>query len=81
MRRELEEVITERRHQDEKWGEQNHDDGTWSLILAEEVGEASKAALGIRFTGDTTGRLEVELIQAAAVAVAWLESIRRRGKE
>ena len=40
----------------------------WNAILIEEVGEVSKALL-------TGGDLEAELVQVAAVAVAWLESL------
>lgn len=66
-------VSNERAAQDAKWGEQNHRDSVWMAILAEEVGEAAKAVL--------EGKdLEKELIQVAAVAVAWHES-RWRGKK
>lgn len=61
-------VMEERARQDAKWGEQNHDPGKWSLILAEELGEVSKSAL----EGDRANYL-IELVQAAAVLVAWLE--------
>lgn len=46
--------------------------GTWADILVEEVAEA------IGTNGDT-GALRTELIQVAAVAVAWVEAIDRRG--
>jgi hypothetical protein len=49
-----------------------------SAILTEEVGEAAREALAlagiVRETGDVT-RLRKELIQVAAVAVAWVEKI------
>lgn len=89
------EVIQERVRQDEKWGEQNHPDGssrvwsksadfyrdlcderhrqgvgTWLDILLEEVYEAAAEE-------DST-KLRKELIQVAAVAVAWVEAIDRR---
>ena len=32
-------IKDERARQDAKWGPQHHDDGTWLLILIEEVGE------------------------------------------
>lgn len=109
----LEEVRAERARQDEKWGEQNHPDGTgpesrpfhrtdinldlrigrevghilrakcerafisgtgtWLDILLEEIGEAIAAA--------EPGRLRVELVQAAAVIVAWIETIDRRARQ
>lgn len=61
-------VLKERERQDLKWGQQNHDPGKWSLILTEELGEVSKSAL----EGDRANYL-TELVQAAAVLVAWLE--------
>jgi len=38
-------VLNERRRQDAKWGEQNHNDYYWLGILAEEFGEAAKALI------------------------------------
>jgi NTP pyrophosphatase (non-canonical NTP hydrolase) len=69
----LAQVGNERARQDAKWKEQNHRDSVWLTILSEEVGEAAKALL-------ERGDLEEELIQIAAVAVAWHESI-WRGKK
>ncbi|MET8151380.1 hypothetical protein ACIBSW_25410 [Actinoplanes sp. NPDC049668] len=91
----LTEVAAERRRQDERWGQQNHPDGTghwhaadaalarkeceqaaetgslsWRHILLEEVAEAAAEA--------EPGDLRNELIQVAAVAVAWAEAIDRR---
>lgn len=43
---------------------------TWRSILDEEVAEA--------FAETDPEKLEAELIQVAAVAVAWVEAIRRR---
>lgn len=45
--------------------------GTWELILAEEFWEAVAEA--------DPAKLRAELIQVAAVAVAWAEAIDRRG--
>lgn len=47
--------------------------GTWLDILCEEVAEAADEA----FDGHTK-RLRAELVQVAAVAVAWIEAIDRR---
>ena len=105
----LAEVDAERRRQDDKWGEQNHPNGTgderllpalpptfegratmgtlayaarrwcqalaendactFAAILLEEVGEA--------LAEDPPATLRAELIQVAAVAVAWVEKIDR----
>ncbi|MDX3109689.1 hypothetical protein [Nonomuraea angiospora] len=93
----LAEVHAERQHQDEKWGEQNHSDGTastemrvfaaeqhrrqckeaaergqvtWRHILLEEMHEA--------FAETDPAKLRAELVQVAAVTVAWIEAIDRR---
>jgi hypothetical protein len=93
----LAEVAAERIRQNEKWGEQNHPDGTgdpgtsdmanimrgacqaaaargqltWNDVITEEIAEANAES-------DPT-RLRAELVQIAAVAVAWAEAIDRRG--
>lgn len=111
-RKVTEEIRWERAEQDQKWGRQNHPDGTgptvrvledtpWSLdlrtgselsdifrskcqkntpetdnwrdILLEEVFEA--------MAEDDQDRLRKELMQVAAVAVAWVECIDRRKKD
>jgi len=65
-------IIQERKMQDDKWGEQNHDVYKWLAILGEEVGEANKAALE-----DSKNDLINELIQIGAVTVAMIESLKR----
>jgi len=65
-------VRAERERQDTKWGEQNHHPFTWLVILLEEVGEAAKAALEGRPV-----EYHKETVQAAAVAIAALESLER----
>lgn len=96
----LNEIAAERLRQDEKWGEQNHPNGTgptisrlndvdrarkncdyarqsgtatWRHILTEEVAEA--------YVESDRAKLRAELIQVAAVAVAWVESIDRSGEQ
>jgi NTP pyrophosphatase (non-canonical NTP hydrolase) len=73
-------VIAERGRQAEKWGDE-HDWGIGdcssdlvspavkAAVLAEECGEVARAAL------DGTVDLKDELVQVAAVAVAWLEGL------
>jgi NTP pyrophosphatase (non-canonical NTP hydrolase) len=73
-------VVAERERQAAKWGGE-HDWGTGdcssdlvsaavkAAVLAEECGEVARAAL------DGTTGLKDELIQVAAVAVAWLEGL------
>ena len=101
----LAEVRDERRHQDAKWGEQNHPNGTgedWNWCTGQGAGHIQRLADEKRDTcerhfGNGTGsyadilteefyealaesdpaRLREELIQVAAVAVAWVEKIDR----
>ena len=62
-------VEIERAAQDKVWGEQYHPPTFWLAILMEEIGEAAKAILQRQ-----PARMTVELIQAMAVIIAWLES-------
>jgi len=66
-------IKAERKRQDAKWGEQNHDDLYWLGILMEEVGELAKSII----ENDSVNGVE-ELIQSASVCVAWYEAINRR---
>lgn len=72
-------VLGERQRQDQKWGVQNHDPLTYLAILMEEVGEATQAALQLRFGGDkgSVDHLREELVQTAAVALACVECLDR----
>ena len=78
-------VRMERIKQDVKWGEQNHHDLKWLSILMEEVGEAAEmvnednpAKERLYSTVALMENLEYELVQIAAVCVAWIECMRRR---
>lgn len=80
MERAMRLIALERERQDAKWGEQNHDAAVWALIATEELGEISQAHLEILFKGSQTSdhmhsreAYMTELIQLAAVCVAWLE--------
>lgn len=74
-------VSEERRRQYAARGDQNHSTYKWHLILSEEMGEVSKVIEHRHeekiAQEDYTRELEYELIQVAAVAVAWVEAIRR----
>jgi hypothetical protein len=81
----LDEIRRERVRQDEKFGDQTCRDGKdWSLILAEEVGEAAREACDAYVHGKvwcadpqatlrTREALRKELIQSAAVCVAFVQ--------
>ena len=81
LERVLKLVADERERQDQKWGEQNHPPCEWIAILVEEVGEATQEALNVRFGYEDHDasliRLRSELIQVAAVAVAFVECLDR----
>ena len=68
-------ILSERKKQDDKWGEQNHDVYKWLAILGEEVGEANKAALENKYD-----EVIDELIQIGAVTVAMIEGLERNRK-
>ena len=68
----IERQTLERFRQEKKWGEQNHHDGTWQMILMEELGEVSKAVLN----GDYEKAMK-EIVEVAAVAQAYYESKER----
>jgi hypothetical protein len=68
----LADLRTERKRQDRKWGVQNHQDGYWSFILAEELGEMAKAFLEVQ-----PDRAREEAVHATAVLVAWIENMDR----
>ena len=81
----LADVLVERQRQDARWGEQNHQIGTWLTILTEEIGELCRAELALTF-GEQDSVAEVnellrqrraEAVQVAAVALAIVEYLDR----
>ena len=72
-------VLEERKRQEAKWGEQNHDPYTYLTILMEEVGEYAQACLQTQFGGKHGGldHMREEAIQTAAVALAIVECLER----
>ena len=72
--RALEDVLYERLRQDELWGDQSgHADERWLVILIEEVGEVARAMYD-----DDEGHVYEEIIQCAAVCMAWAEAMQKR---
>ena len=68
----LEDILAEREFQDNKWGDQvNNTNELWNVIATEEVGEAARE---IYEHGDN---LYTEVIQCAAVYMAWAEALHR----
>lgn len=71
----LSEIREERERQVAKWGDQSHKPyPVWVTILGEEFGEAAKEVLEERHQ-----ELYDELIQTAAVAVAFAEALIKNG--
>lgn len=72
-----EDVLNERLRQNEKWGHQRHDLGTWLMILIEEVGESAQAMQVKKGWGKPTdaSNLYEELIHVSAVASAIAEQV------
>jgi NTP pyrophosphatase (non-canonical NTP hydrolase) len=71
-------VVEERASQDSRFGQQDHEDLIWGSLLAEELGEVHKAVNDYMFKGAPHRDVRMELVQVAAVAVAWVEAIDRR---
>ena len=74
-------VLRERKRQDDLFGQSNQNDFVWLAVLSEEVGEASQCALHKEFGGNEAGNLRTELVQVAAVAIAWIENLDRDAAE
>ena len=69
-------VLGERKRQDDMFGDQTYNNNElWNVIGVEEVGEVAKAI----YDKDETSHLYSEIIQVAAVYVAWAESLQRLG--
>lgn len=78
-------VIDERKRQDAKWGEQNHEPQFWMGILGEEFGELCQAVNETVFNNGPEERakggyanMRAEAVQVAAVAVAFVEMLDRK---
>lgn len=72
----LRQVMDERVSQDRKFGTQSHSASMWLAILTEEVGEAAEQVVELASAirvDDIAASLRDELIQVAAVAVAFVE--------
>lgn len=76
-------IVAERKRQDSKWGKQVHDDGTWLMILVEEVGELAQAMQRDKHWGKETDQHSKydELVHCAAVCVAYAEQLKEQGHD
>lgn len=90
----LADIRAERGRQDERWGEQNHPDGTGDFgrvkeiaghyrILNEVAAERSWHTILLEevyeaLAEEDTVKLRAELVQVAATAVCWIEALDRR---
>jgi hypothetical protein len=67
-------IEQERQRQTELFPDaETNGDFVWAAVLGEEFGEVCRAALMRSFSGGPVEDLRSELVQVAAVAVAWLE--------
>lgn len=74
-------VSDERKRQEAKWGEQNHNPTLWLAILLEEIGELASELIANEWKPELQRRADTgnELVQIAAVAKAIWESGVRNG--
>ena len=73
----LDPIRAERERRIAKYGDHRRDAGTWALIPNEETGKVTRAALECNsFAERDHQALYQELVQTAAVAVAWAEQVR-----
>ena len=77
LTRVLDDVARERIKQDRKWGVQDRVAGHWLTILMEEVGEVCEEILNKQ---NSDSGIREELVQVAAVAIAWIENIDRENR-
>ena len=71
----IEHELGERERQEFKWGDQiKNSDELWTVIAVEEFGEVSREV----YEKDLP-KTYMEVIQLAAVCVAWAEALQRRG--
>jgi NTP pyrophosphatase (non-canonical NTP hydrolase) len=72
----LDDLVAERAAQDERFGpatQRGYSIEYWLCVLVEEVGEVADALVERDY-----GQADLELVQAAATAVAMLEALRER---
>ena len=69
----VQDILNERTRQNDIWGDQiQNTNDRWNVIAVEEVGEVARAI----YEEDSLNMYK-EIIQTAAVYVAWAEAIRR----
>ena len=81
----IQSVLDERKRQDDKWGQQDHDPTVWMGILGEEFGELCQAVNETWFDNGPDERqkggyenMRVEAVQIAAVAISFIQCLDRR---
>ena len=76
----MKDVIAERESQDIKWGMTCHSHAHWHTILNKQVGEAAREVNNLTFEDNEhyLDKLDKELVQVAAVAIATLVDLRHR---
>lgn len=71
-------IRLERKRQDDKWNNNssNHHPLERNSILLEEIGEVAKEVNQYTFDNKSPDDMKKELVQVAAVVVAWLENVK-----
>lgn len=78
MKPSLEKIQEEMKRQYTLYGNQTHkSDFEWLVILGEEFGEICKAI----YEHEPTERIHEEIIQTAAVAASWADTLRYREED
>ncbi|MCC6629693.1 MAG: hypothetical protein IT340_20125 [Chloroflexi bacterium] len=70
-------ICQERHRQDTQHGggqPQNHADHRWLALTLEELGEAAQALNDLTYADGDAAHLEQEIIETAALCVAWLQN-------
>lgn len=80
QRRAVEDVLDERKRQDEQWGVQNHHPAYWLAIIGKQVGQFGSAILNREWAVDSLKetvqrQMREEAVQMAAVALCIIECI------
>lgn len=77
----LEDIVKERKRQEELHGDHEHHPAIWSLIIMEELGEVARAIqkveLGWGELDEGDDSLYDEVIQTAASLVAFAETLKK----
>ena len=81
--RTIHDILDERQRQIEKFGKQDYSTLEWHAVFAEECGEVSKLVCKQEcppHSPPDDEAIRAELVQVAAVSIAWIEALDRKKK-